>query len=290
MKIYKNYPLSGLISYRTGGNAKFLIFLKNDSDAVNALRWCRENGLPYYILGGGANTLFSDDGFEGVVICTRFLNRWIVRKDKILSVGAGVLLEELVDFTVAKGVIGFEELAGIPGTVGGAVMMNAGAFGKEMKDVVKSCKILNLETLNFEHISNDGCGFGYRKATGLENKLVLSVDFCINGVGDSVFLNRKVREIIENRESKQPLEYPSCGSVFKRPKGNYAGYLIEQAGLKGLKVGGAMVSKKHANFIVNYNNAKARDIYELIRKVQKIVKDKFSVELETEVKLIGFKD
>jgi len=285
MIILKDEILSNYTSYRVGGKAKYFIKVISNDDVGVAINFAERLSMNYVLLGAGSNILFMDEGFDGVVIYTGLLNRWLVEKDNYILVGAGVKLSELVEFSVDRGVSGFEELAGIPGSVGGAVNMNAGAFNTEIKDVLTECVAYDMVRKGIISLSNADCKFGYRIAEGLKNRIVLFAKFK-KMYGDKKYLKSKVDEILKKRDSKQPLEYPSCGSVFKRPKGDYAGRLIEECGLKGYKIGGAMVSEKHANFIVNLGDAKAKDILDLIEFVQNEVYKKFNILLEPEVKII----
>ncbi|BAI79969.1 UDP-N-acetylmuramate dehydrogenase [Deferribacter desulfuricans SSM1] len=285
MIILKDEILANYTSYRVGGKAKYFIKVINNDDVGVAINFAERLSMNYVLLGAGSNVLFMDEGFNGVVIYTGLLNRWMIEKDDYILVGAGVKLSELVEFSVERGVSGFEELAGIPGSVGGAVNMNAGAFNTEIKDVLTECVAYDMPRKKIINLSNADCKFGYRIAEGLKNRIVLFAKFK-KMYGDKKYLKSKVDEILKKRDSKQPLEYPSCGSVFKRPKGDYAGRLIEECGLKGYRIGGAMVSEKHANFIVNLGNAKAKDILDLIEFVQNEVYKKFNILLEPEVKII----
>lgn len=285
MIILKDEILSNYTSYRVGGKAKYFIKVISNDDVGVAINFAEKFSMNYVLLGAGSNILFMDEGFDGVVIYTGLLNRWLIEKDDYILVGAGVKLSELVEFSVERGVSGFEELAGIPGSVGGAVNMNAGAFNTEIKDVLTECVAYDMVRKGIISLSNADCKFGYRIAEGLKNRIVLFAKFK-KMYGDKKYLKSKVDEILKKRDSKQPLEYPSCGSVFKRPKGDYAGRLIEECGLKGYRIGGAMVSEKHANFIVNLGDAKAKDILDLIEFVQNEVYKKFNILLEPEVKII----
>jgi UDP-N-acetylmuramate dehydrogenase len=244
--------------------------------------------LPHEVIGYGANILVSDNGYDGLIICLRDFEKTCLRSGNHLLIGAGVLLNDAILYAAEQGLAGMEALSGIPGTVGGAVKMNAGAYGTEMKDIVTRINVLTLEdgTLMERVYTNDEALFDYRKADGLLGKLVLGVDITLTpGDKDTILAKRK--EILKQRTEKQPLNYPSCGSVFKRPTGNFAGTLIEQCGLKGYTIGGAQVSEKHANFIVNLGDATSSDIYNLITHVKKTVFIKTKVMLEEEVKFIG---
>jgi UDP-N-acetylmuramate dehydrogenase len=205
-----------------------------------------------------------------------------------LYVGAGATVKDLVEYCENNSLEGVEYMSGIPGTVGGALRMNAGAFIGEIGDRVLRIDALSEKGIRVQ-ITKDEAFFGYRKATGLTGKILLGCWLMVDA-GDKEKLFQSRQEYLKRRDKMQPLEYPSCGSVFKRPSGDYAGRLIEEAGCKGLKIGGAMVSPKHANFIVNYNNATAKDIYDLICEVQQRVFKRFGIKLDIEVRLVGFSD
>ncbi|KAA0258372.1 UDP-N-acetylmuramate dehydrogenase [Deferribacter autotrophicus] len=285
IRIIENEPLSKHTTYRVGGPAKYFIMPVTNDELIETISWAKSKKLSYEIIGFGSNVLFMDEGFEGVVVSTALLNRWILDKKEFLVAGCGVGLMELVEFAVHKGIAGFEKLAGIPGSVGGAVKMNAGAFGIEMKDILVDCLVYDIDKNDVEVIKNEDCVFSYRKAKGLENKIILSARF-LRKRGEIKELEKIKNDILVRREDKQPLEFASCGSVFKRPTGDYAGRLIEEAGLKGFSIGGAKVSEKHANFIVNCGDAKSKDILAIIDHVQSTVYKKFGILLEPEVKII----
>ncbi|MGA1846717.1 UDP-N-acetylmuramate dehydrogenase [Deferribacter abyssi] len=285
IRIIKNEPLSKYTTYKVGGPAKYFIMPITSRELVEAILWAKREKISYEIIGFGSNVLFMDEGFDGVVISTALLNRWILDKKEVLVAGCGVGLIELVDFSINSGIAGFEKFAGIPGSVGGAVKMNAGAFGMEIKDILIDCLVYDIDKECFVTIKRENCLFSYRNAKGLKNKVILSASFVLRK-GDIRELKKIKSDILIKRENKQPLEYASCGSVFKRPSGDYAGRLIEDAGLKGFSIGGAKVSEKHANFIVNCGNAKSRDILAIIDHVQSTVYEKFGILLEPEVKII----
>ncbi|MCX8084291.1 MAG: UDP-N-acetylmuramate dehydrogenase [Calditerrivibrio sp.] len=280
--IIANEPLSKHNSYRTGGRARFFAAPKSSDELRFVLDFSEKQGLKKIIIGRGTNLLFDDEGFDGIVISTKNLNRYTVLDGCTVLCGAGVLLDDLVAFTVAYGLSGLENLSGIPGTVGGAIFMNAGAFDCEVKDTVAFVDVLKGGVI--ARLYRDDIAFEYRK-TSLKDEIVLSVSFLLNKKKEPL---GEIREdILKRRSEKQPLEYPSCGSVFKRPFGTYAGKLIEECGLKGYTIGGAQVSEKHANFIINMGNATSSDIKKLISFVKEKVFEKFGVVLEEEVKIIG---
>lgn len=288
MVINKNVSLKDYTSYKTGGNALYFADCISSDDAYYALKFARDNNLSYEVIGGGSNLLVSDDGYNGLIVCTKNLNRYIINTGKnILKCGAGIVLADLVLYACNHSLSGMEAMAGIPGSTGGACKMNAGAFNQEIKDTLLTVTFMNKDG-SITTLENQEVGFGYRKSEALKDKIVLSAEFLYKNDKTSEELLNIRKEILEKRKEKQPLHKPSCGSVFKRPEGNYAGTLIEKCGLKGYSIGGAVVSTKHANFILNENNATSSDIYNLIQHVIKEVKSQTGITLEPEVRLIGF--
>jgi UDP-N-acetylmuramate dehydrogenase len=241
--------------------------------------------IPLFIMGRGSNLLVSDKGWQGVTLYIgENLSGWTIQQTDA-RVMAGTLLTELIHVAVANGLAGMELMAGIPGGVGGALRMNAGAFGQEIESTTVSVIGFEFDGSPFE-AKHDSIEFSYRHVPALENVVITSGRFRYSRENAAV-LKERMEDILALRARKQPLEYPSCGSVFKRPSGYYAGALIEEAGLKGKKIGGAMVSEKHAGFILNVDNATATDVYALIRRIEDSVLERFGVKLEREVKLIG---
>lgn len=288
MVIEKNVSLKYYTSYKTGGNALYFADCISSDDVLSALKFASDNNLSYEVIGGGSNLLVSDDGYNGLIICTKNLNRYIINTGKnILKCGAGIVLADLVLYACNHSLSGMEAMAGIPGSTGGACKMNAGAFNQEIKDTLLTVTFMNKDG-SITTLKNQEVGFGYRKSQALKDKIVLSAEFLYKNDKTSEELLNIRKEILEKRKEKQPLHKPSCGSVFKRPEGNYAGTLIEKCGLKGYSIGGAAVSTKHANFILNENNATSSDIYNLIQHVINEVKSQTGITLEPEVRLIGF--
>lgn len=288
MVINKNVSLKDYTSYKTGGNALYFADCISSDDVYYALKFACDNSLSYEVIGGGSNLLVSDDGYNGLIVCTKNLNRYIINTGKnILKCGAGIVLADLVLYACNHSLSGMEAMAGIPGSTGGACKMNAGAFNQEIKDTLLTVTFMNKDG-SITTLENQEVGFGYRKSEALKDKIVLSAEFLYKNDKTSEELLNIRKEILEKRKEKQPLHKPSCGSVFKRPEGNYAGTLIEKCGLKGYSIGGAVVSTKHANFILNENNATSSDIYNLIQHVIKEVKSQTGITLEPEVRLIGF--
>lgn len=286
LEIRRDEELKRYSTYHIGGPADFLVIPQTRESMINLLKTLIIRGIPFLIAGKGSNVLYSDEGFRGVVVTLEKAAGQLEKKgDRQIYAGAGRALADLVLFAEEHAIGGFERLAGIPGTVGGALIMNAGAFDEEIGNRVSWVELMD-EYGKLEIIYHDEIGFGYRKADALKGKVVLGT--LVEGVPADRNQLKQIRdEILRKREAKQPLEYGSCGSVFKRPPGNYAGTLIEQAGCKGMRIGDAMVSEKHANFIINLGNARARDVYRLMKMVQQKVYEKFGVLLEPEVKLIG---
>lgn len=283
--ILKNEPLNKYTFTKTGGPADFLAFPKSVTEVKALLEECLQNNLPWMVLGNASNLIVRDGGIRGLVIMLEKLNHIEVKGNQITS-QAGAKLIDTTYVALEHHLTGFEFACGIPGSIGGAVFMNAGAYGGEIKDVFVSCEVLypdgQIKTLSAKEMA-----FSYRhSAIQKQHCIVLSAIFALQA-GNYAEIKAKMDELTHLRASKQPLEYPSCGSVFKRPVGHYTGPLIEQAGLKGMTIGGAQVSEKHAGFIVNINHATATDYVNLIQYIQKVIKEKFDVTLETEVRIIG---
>ena len=281
----RDAPLSHLTSYRVGGPAALRVAARTESAVGEALKLIHAAGAPLFVLGGGTNVLVSDEGWDGVVLhLGPCLSGWEFngRQARVL---AGTNLLDLIAAAAGGGLAGMESMAGIPGTVGGALRMNAGAFGQEIEAVTRSVSGFYPDGTPF-HARHAEIEFGYRTVPALEKVVITSAVFEFEP-GDAQALQRQMQAIIHRRSEKQPLEYPSCGSVFKRPPGHYAGKLIQEAGLKGTSIGGATVSPKHAGFIVNQRGATAADILRLIRRVESVVWRRFGVRLEREVKLVG---
>ncbi len=287
-RVKLNEPLKYYTTYKVGGPAAALCFPASREELQDILALCHQEKVPVYILGSGSNVLVHDNGIERIVISLSDCCSEISHEDSTVYAGAGLLVSHLVEFCEAHDLSGLEFMSGIPGTVGGALRMNAGAFVGEIGD-----RVVFIDAMSYRgellKIAGEEAGFGYRRADNLQDKVMLGCQLRLSS-GKRAELEQARQGYLTQRAAKQPLDYGSCGSVFKRPPGNYAGTLIEKAGLKGMRIGGAMVSPKHANFIINYDNATASDIYQLIREVQKVVYSKFEIWLELEVKLLGFSD
>ncbi len=281
-----NEPMKNHTTFKVGGPADIVIIPQNEDELIESVKICRENNIEFLIMGNGSNLLIRDGGIRGVVIkINEGFNKIKIDGNKIYC-EAGALLSLTSRKALKESLKGLEFAFGIPGTIGGAVTMNAGAYNGEMKDVVSKVRVLDSENIIKEY-TNEEMNFRYRNSKVLDDDLiVLGVELDLEK-GIKSEIEDRMKELTYKRTSKQPLELPSGGSTFKRPEGYFAGKLIDDSGLRGLKYGGAQVSEKHCGFIVNFNNAKCRDILELIKVVQKVVKDNFNVELETEIRLLG---
>lgn len=282
----ENEPMKLHTSFRIGGDAKIFIFVKNPDELQKTICFCRENSLNFFVIGNGSNLLVSDSGISSVVIklCGEFEEIKLVNETTI-EAGAGTNLSAVCKAALSNGLSGLEFAYGIPGSVGGAAYMNAGAYGGEMKDVAKTCFHVNKDG-KAGVFSGDELRFGYRKSVYTDNGCIITKVLFSLQKGDKEEIKAKMDDLLNRRVTKQPLEYPSAGSVFRRPEGYFAGALIEQSGLKGRTVGGAQVSEKHAGFIINIGNATCEDVKKLIGICQETVKEKFNVQLETEIKSI----
>lgn len=279
-------PMKLHTTFRIGGNAKIFVLPNSIEKLCDLVAFCGKNHVSFFLVGNGSNLLVDDSGIDCVVIHLSDGFDHVRQLDETtIEAGAGASLACVCKFALEKNLTGLEFAYGIPGTVGGAAFMNAGAYGGEMKAVVESCKHIDLNGQIGEYDSSK-LDFGYRKSIYNDGqRIITSVIFKLEK-GDHDEIQSKMNELMQRRKDKQPLEYPSAGSIFKRPEGYFAGALIEQSGLKGKKIGGAMVSEKHAGFIVNAGGASCQDVKQLIEFCQATVKDKFGVWLETEVKTI----
>jgi len=278
-------PMKNHTSFHIGGNADIFIPVKTKDEIISAVSLLKSNNIKITVIGNGSNLLVSDDGIEGAVLSIGKEFSSVTQNGTTIIADAGILLSRLSSFAASLGLTGLEFASGIPGTLGGAVMMNAGAYGGEMKDCVVSTTYIdadgNLCTVNGEeHL------FSYRKSCFKEGDIILSSTLSLQA-GDKDAIKDTMRTLSEKRREKQPLEYPSAGSTFKRPEGAFAAKLIDDAGLRGFAIGDAQVSEKHCGFVINRGNASFKDVLSLMEHIQKTVKDKFGYELEPEVKIIG---
>jgi UDP-N-acetylenolpyruvoylglucosamine reductase len=278
-------PMKNHTSFKVGGPVDILVNPENYKQVLDIISLCKEDSVPYYIIGNGTNLLVKDGGIRGIVIKLCKLNEITLDKDKLIA-GSGALLKDVSGIALKQGLAGFEFACGIPGSIGGAVAMNAGAYNGEISNVIESAKIIDNDG-NIRILNKDELELGYRMSSILKNGYtVIEVTFKFQN-GEQEKIKDRIEDLNKRRSDKQPLEYPSAGSTFKRPEGYFAAKLIEDSGLKGMRVGGAEVSEKHSGFIINKGNATAKDILDLIKLVQNTVKDKFNVDLFTEVRIIG---
>lgn len=284
----ENEPMSRYTTFKIGGNAQLLVFVPNISALKAILMQCDEEKIPVFILGKGSNLLVSDKGIEGVVIKLDggFKKITLVDDDTVYC-GAAASLASVCRFALENGLSGLEFAWGIPGSAGGAAYMNAGAYGGEMKDVLINCNHIT-KSGETGSLSGEELKLSYRHSVYCENENIITGISLRLHKDSKAEINRRMDDYMQRRKDKQPLDYPSAGSVFKRPEGYFAGTLIQDSGLKGASVGGAMVSTKHAGFIINTGGAKCSDVLSLIEHIKATVKDKFGVELECEVKPVGF--
>lgn len=278
--------LNKYTSFHIGGPAKALVFPRDEKSLIEIIKICKSENLKYIVLGNCTNVLVSDKGYDGVVIMLKNVLDNIDINEDTIEVGAGATLRSVANTALSYSLTGFEFAHGIPGSVGGGVIMNAGAYDGELKDIVESVRVLD-DNLNIIELSNEDMNFSYRTSVAQENNyIVLSAKFKLVK-GDSIKIKEKMDDLWNRRVTKQPLEWPSAGSTFRRPKGYFAGKLIDDSGLRGFTHGNASISDKHCGFVINKGGATAREVRETIETVQKIVKDNYGVELKREVKYIG---
>ncbi len=285
--VLRDEPMSRHTTFRIGGPAAIFCRPGNAAALSDTVQACLEAEVPYSILGNGSNVLVSDEGFPGVVI-QLFRNMDALRvRGGLIEAEAGALLARIAHLAAKEGLTGLEFASGIPGTLGGALVMNAGAYGGEMKDVVREAVVMKQDG-ELLRLSKKELELGYRSSIiAKKGYLVLSALLELEK-GDPEAIETRMKELKEARLQKQPLEYASAGSTFKRPQGHFAGKLIMDAGLRGYTVGGAQVSEKHCGFVINRGGATAGDVLQLVKDVQKKVQEQFGVDLELEVKLLGF--
>lgn len=279
-------PMKRHTTFRVGGPADYMVLPHTEEEIRKVCALCKEVDLPWFVMGNGSNLLVSDEGYRGLILCIYKNFQGIEQKGNILSVKAGTMLSSVSHAAKEAGLSGMEFASGIPGTLGGAVRMNAGAYGGEMKDVVIKAVVLT-KTGEVRTLSGEELDFGYRRSAVKEQEyLVLSADLALKqGVKEEI--QEQMQELKKKRVKKQPLEFPSAGSTFKRPEGYFAGKLIMDAGLRGYTVGGAQVSEKHCGFVINKGDASAADIVQLMQDVQEKVQKQFGVHLEPEVQFLG---
>ena len=283
-KILKNEIMSKHTSFKVGGPVDLFITVETIEQLKDTIKILKHQNIEYKVIGNGSNLLVKDEGYRGAIIKPSFNS--IEIKEDIVEVGAGVKNGMLAQKLLQKELTGFEFAAGIPGTIGGAMVMNAGAHGREMKDIVDAVTYYNCENDEIETIKKEECNFEYRNSKFKNSNVIIIKAILKLQKGNSIEIKQKMDEYKQFRIEKQPIEYPSAGSTFKRGADFITAKLIDEAGLKGYTIGGAQVSEKHAGFIINKNNATATDIINLIEEVQKIVYEKFNKKIELEIEII----
>ena len=286
--VLKDEPLKNHTYFKIGGPAGIFAVPEDTEDLKTVLKLIKKHGIDYYIIGNGTNLLVSDQGYKGIIVKIGDKFNKITKDGNKVTAGAGVLLSSLAKYLAKEGLAGFEFASGIPGYLGGAVPINAGAYGGEMKDVISKVKCMDYEG-NVHEFSNEEMEFSYRHTKISDSEYIVLEAVLELSPGREEDIASVIKELNEKRISKQPLSMPSAGSTFKRPVSGYASKLIEDAGLKGLRYKGAMVSDKHCGFIVSCDNACCDDVLELMRIVISTVYDKFGIKLEPEIKIIGAK-
>ena len=288
--ILYNAPMKKYTTYKIGGPAECLIKVHSTDELKEIVEFSRKNEIDLKVIGNGSNLLVLDKGIKGIVVLNRIENLEIKEKEDIIEVvvGAGTKLSQLGRKFLEKEMAGFEELSGIPGTIGGAIIMNAGAHGKEIKDIIKEVKCIDYFGKEYLFKQNE-LNFEYRNSKLKNSKYIVTEATLVLQKGKYEEIKSKVDEYIKYRKEKQPIEYPSAGSTFKRGNDFITDKLIDEAGLKGYKIGGAEVSIKHSGFIINTGDATAKDVIELIEYIKKQIKLKFNKDIELEVEIIGEK-
>lgn len=285
-KAEREVPMSKYTTFRIGGNASVMLTPLNDGQLALIIKECKKENIKPFILGNGSNMLICDAGLKTVVVnmCRPEPEIKLVNGDTIVC-DAGMTMSKVCNFALENGLTGLEFAFGIPGSAGGAAYMNAGAYGGEMKDVLVECRHIDPDG-NFGSLKGDELGLAYRTSAYEHNGFIITTLVMKLKKGDKSEIKARMQELLQRRKDKQPLEFPSAGSTFKRPVGYFAGGLIEECGLKGFSVGGAQVSEKHAGFIINKGGATAQDVLDLIKYVQDRVYEEKGVHIEPEVRLI----
>jgi len=285
-RVVIDQPMKELTSIKIGGMADFFVIPQDLDDLKQVLSFCKKEALPFFIMGNGSKLLVRDEGFRGVIIKLGDYFKSIKSDGNQIKVGAGVNLSTLIDFTANKGFPGLEFLFGIPGTVGGAIARNASAFGETLSQKVLSVKALDGNN-DYLILSKEDVNFDYRTSIFLNNKDWIIIEVKLElWPGKKEDITLRLQEVRKRKILTQPLSFPSAGCIFKNPSSHPAGFLIQEAGCLGMKVGNAQVSLQHANFIINKGNATARDVISLIEKVKKRVEDKFGISLDQELEII----
>lgn len=289
-QIIQNELLSRHTTFRVGGPCDFFVTIQSEEELMSVVQLCKREQISFFVIGNGSNLLVPDEGYRGVILKLSDAIASFHVEDKsesyIVSASAGMNLSAFAMRVARIGLTGLEFAAGIPGTLGGAVYMNAGAYGGEIKDTIISARVLTPEG-EIQTLTKEELHLSYRRSSlQMNGCIVLQVSFELRkGASDEIL--KRIEELNYQRKEKQPLEFPSAGSTFKRPEGHYAGKLIMDAGLRGYRVGGAMISEKHCGFVINTGGATSQDILTLISEVSRIVYEKFGVKLEPEVRVLG---
>lgn len=286
-EVIENAPMSKYTSFKTGGNADLLIIPASIDSLQEIIKKCKELNIKPFVMGNGSNLLVTDNGYKGVIIkIGSNLSSMKLLDENTIECETGTMMKVLCNFALDNSLTGLEFAFGIPGNLGGAVYMNAGAYGGEMKDVLYSCTHIDSDG-NIGTLTKDQLDLGYRRSAYTDNGCTIISATLKLQKGDKTEIKEAMNDKLRRRKEKQPLEFPSAGSTFKRPEGYFAGALIEDCNLKGYSIGGAQVSEKHAGFVINRGGATSTDILNLIKHIQKTVFEKHGVKLETEVKIIG---
>ncbi|MEE8336150.1 MAG: UDP-N-acetylmuramate dehydrogenase [Candidatus Neomarinimicrobiota bacterium] len=285
--ILENEPLSKHTSFGIGGPARFVIYPLDKQDLIRILKFADKYKMPFFFLGSGSNLLVSDAGFEGLVITLEKSFKKLIFEDNLVQAEAGVMLGKLVKYCKQNQLTGMESLIGVPGTLGGAIFMNAGAFGSEISKKLQEVTVISLKGIEKKY-SRSEMKFGYRSSNFTTEEIIIAAKFELDfSIKSTIHDLQKLSS--KTRKKSQPLKFRSAGSIFKNPSADKpAGYLIDQAGLKGIRIGGAEISSKHANFIININNATAENVAQLIGRARKKVYKNFGIKLELEIKTLGF--
>ena len=285
--IMENVPMSQHTSFKAGGAARLMVVPQTAEELKAVLRVLSDEVCPHMVLGNGSNILVKDSGYDGVIVKIGSAFDYVKQEGNSLVVGAGTLMSVVARTAISASLAGFEFASGIPGSIGGAIFMNAGAYDGEMKDITQRVRLISKDGKRDFYMTGEELQMGYRHTVLHETgDIVVEVELKLEA-GDKDEIKARVADLAERRNSKQPVNFPSAGSFFKRPTGYFAGKLIQDAGLKGLTVGGAQVSELHSGFIINKGGATATDILQLMEIVQASVFEKFGVMLETEVRIIG---
>ncbi len=286
-QILHQEPMRLHTTFRVGGPADRILIPKSEKEAVALLRLFSDYDEPFFVVGNGSNLLVSDSGYRGTIFLLERNFADMEVKDGLIRASAGALLVKIASLALQESLTGMEFASGIPGTLGGALTMNAGAYGGEMKDIVSSVRLFDLRQKTIRELSREQMQFGYRHSIASDGGFVILGATLLLQKGEQDKIRERMEELKEQRTRKQPLEYPSAGSTFKRPEGAFAGRLIEETGMKGYRIGNAMVSDKHAGFVINTGDATAKEIIGLIRHVRKSVFENTGILLEPEIRMLG---